>query len=141
MATVDEDLKAYLTADSATARQVGTRIYENHVPQTPQGQFNSAVPFLYFVRTGEETFDALDDAQGVAPNIVRFAVECIGRNVKESIAIAALVKARCHKAVKATMGSRTATLFCEDQSEDYVARSGAGDNGFHVSALQVEVFV
>lgn len=134
MATVDEDLKTYLQADTSIQRQVGTRVHENHVPMSP------VVPFLFFVRTGDETFDALDDSQGVAPNMVRFAVECVGRNIKESSALATLVKARCHKALKATMGSRTATSFCEDQADDYTPRAGGGDTGFHISALQVEVY-
>lgn len=133
MATVDEDLKAYIQTDSSVKAKVGTRIHENLVPPTP------VVPFIWFVRTGEETFDCLGDAQGTAPNIVRFSLECVGRNTKEAIAIAALIKARCHKVLNGTMGSRTATLFCENQSEDYEPKAG-GENHF-ISALQIEVYV
>lgn len=136
MPTVDEDLVTYLKADATVLRKCGGRIYENFAPPAPP------LPFIFFVRTGDETWDALDDAQGVAPNVIRFAVECIGQSLKDAWAIAAAVKARCHKAVKVTFGSRTGvTLWCEDQSDSYEPRAGGpGATGFHVAALQVEVF-
>ena len=136
MAAIDVDLRNYLLADSAIIRQVGTRIYENHVPQNI-----NTVPFIYFVRTGDETFDAINDPAGTTPNKYQFAVECIGRNISESRGLADLVKTH-HKEVKTTFGSRTASVvWIENQSDDYVARAGAGDSGFHTSALQMEVFV
>ncbi len=132
MATIDQDLKAYLGADAAIARVVGTRIHENYVPETP------IAPFIWFVRTGDETFDCLDDAAGDPPDKYIFALECVGRNIKEASALATLVKAK-HKALKPAFGSRTAQLvWIENQADGYEKVNAA--ERLHTSDLQVEVF-
>jgi len=134
MATVDADLKTYLQSDSAISAKVGTRIHENYVPETP------VVPFIWYVRAddGDEQFDCLDDAIGDPPDKVIFDLECCGRNIKEAAALATLVRTRCHKAVKATFGSRTATLFCQNQKDDYVKINAA--ERIFTSDMQLEVF-
>jgi hypothetical protein len=133
MATVDQDLKAYLQADASILRVTGGRIHENYVPETP------IKPYIWFVRTGDEGFDALDDPIGDPPDKFIFALECVGRNIKESSALATLVKNRCHKAVKPTFGSRTVGLvWCENQADGYEKVNVAEQS--HTSDLQVEVF-
>lgn len=135
MATVGDDLRTYLIGDSTILKRVGSRIFNSKVWE------NSVTPFIWFQRTGEESFDCITDAQGDAPDVTRFSLECVGKSEGDAEAIALAVKARCHKALKVTMGSRTATIFAEDQNDQYEPRPGGpGASGFHIAALAVEVY-
>lgn len=140
MAEVDENLKTFLQTDAAIARKVGIRVHENHVPMRPDGEFNTAVPFIYFVQTGEIRDDCLDDTVGADPTGYQFALEVVAQSLRDSRTIAGLVIDRLHLAT-GTFGSQTIQVAtCEGQSDDYQERSGATDRGFHTSAFQVEVY-
>lgn len=133
MATIDENLKAFLQADTSIAQRVAYRIHENHVPHKPK------LPFIFFVQTDDDDELCLDDAAGSGPFRYFFAVECISDSLRESRELARLVKSRLNKlAPGATFGATTVQgCFCESQKDDYEQR--VADTGFHVCALQCEV--
>ena len=135
MATIDEDLKAFLEADPAISAVVVDRICENHVPQAID------TPFIWFARTGDDDEYCLDDEPGSGPFRFQFSIECVDEDIGTSANLAALVKHRLNKvANKSSFGSTTVQgCWCENQSDDYISRAGGGDSGFHVSALSAEV--
>jgi len=138
VATVDENLLAFLKADSAIVRLVGARIHENKVPQDPQGDY------LWFALLDEEDEYCLDDADGAAPFRYRYAIECVGfsggaQNQRKSREIANAVKARVKNYNGAFGDSTVQGIFVEAVSEDYQPRNDLSDFGYHTRALTLEV--
>lgn len=135
MATIDENLRAYLLDDPTIAALVEDRICENRVPQNPD------LPFIWFVRSGDEDEYCLDDDPGTGPFRYTFAIECVDDDIGGTVTLSTLVKNRLNKVANgASFGDTTVQgCWCDHQNDDYIPRAGGGDTGFHVAALQAEV--
>jgi len=147
VATVDEDLKAFLQANAPLAAKIGSRIHENHVPMkvnplTGEITMTSQIPYVWFQQTGEVREDCVGDTVGTLPIAYEFAVEVVAQGIRDARTIGALIVNCLHLLTKTTFGSRTIqVVFCENQSDQYVPQNGAVGRGFHVTSYSVQVFL
>jgi hypothetical protein len=146
VATVDEDLKAFLQANAPLAAKIGSRIHENYVPMKvgPAGEITmlSQIPYIWFQQSGEVREDALSDTVGTLPIGYEFALVVVAQSIRDARTIGALVVNCLHLLTKATFGSRTIqVVFVEDQNDGYIPQNGAVGRGFHVTAYQVQVYL
>ena len=136
MADVAENLRSFLVADANTAAKVGTRIYQDSVPQA------KSFPFIWFQRTGTDNLRCLGETTNT-PFSHTFAVEVISDDIAQVNPLADLVRARLETAAagSSSFGAGTVSnVFCEDQADDYLPRGADLNSGEHVAALQVEVY-
>ena len=131
MATVAEDLIAYLLADSNVSG-VTTNIHYNNVPES------KGKPYIWIQLIGREVTRCLDG--GIGPETYFFLVEC----TSESMSTAKTLNGHCLTALDGftgTMGARTAAfVHAEDLDDDYETRQAFGDTGnLHVSAIQLQI--
>jgi len=136
VADVAENLRAFLVADANTAAKVGTRIYQDSVPQA------KSFPFIWFQRTGTDNLRCLGETTNT-PFSHTFAVEVISDDIAQVNPLADLVRARLETAAagSSSFGAGTVSnVFCEDQADDYLPRGADLNSGEHVAALQVEVY-
>lgn len=135
MADLAENLLAKFIATDAITSKVGRRVHQNKIPAVVEPR-----PFIYFARTGTEKATALDDSQGQVPFHESFAVECIGDTPAQANQLADAV--RTLDDFSGTMGTQTVKhLFVDDQDDDYAPVGAGSDQGRHVAALAVEVYV
>lgn len=140
MATVDENLKTFLLADSTVKRLSQGRICENHVPQGPNG--GPYLPYVFFYLSAESDDTALDDANGRTPNRTHFFVECYGQGISASRALGNAVRSRLDLYRGSAFGDQTAQgVFCASVGDDYEPRGAGADQGVHGAHYAVEVVV
>jgi hypothetical protein len=132
--TIDENLRAYLAADSTVRKLVGGRIHENHVPQPYVGDY------IWFAFAGGESERTLS-GDSAALFRVRFDLECIARSISQARRIAAAVFAALEGYARgATFGDTTLQgIFVEEQPDEYLPRGVLADSGLHVASKSVEV--
>lgn len=134
MATVGEDLIAYLVANSGVNNLVGNRVHANRVPET------SKYPLIWLARGGKQRDKDLEGQGGITRHL--FDLECISPQLEQSLDVADAVDSTdCLAGHRGTLGSRRVQgVFVEDQDEEYVPRGNADDEGLFVAALQVTIW-
>lgn len=132
MATLAENLKTFLLADTTVKQLVGSRVHYNHVPQ------GKGYPFIFYQQSGSSDDAALDDSPG-APFRLRFTVECIDTDLARCRTLVNRVQAITNKH-RGTVGAQTVqAIFAAEQDDEYVPRGIGSDDGEHVAALSLEV--
>ena len=132
MATVAEDLVAYILADGNVSG-VTTNIHYNYVPES------KSRPYVFIQQIGREVDGRCLDG-GIGPEKYQFIVEC----TSTSISTAKTLMGHCITALdgfSGTMGTRTAAYsHANDLDDDYQSRQDFGDsNNLHVAAMQLEI--
>lgn len=127
-------LRNYLLSSTSVAAEIGTRIYQNHVPE------NGAMPFVWFRRRGVEYLNCLGEVE-TKPWREFYDFECVAETMGGAEDVADAVRNRLHCA-KGSLGT-TATIYnwidVQDQREDYIPRNMQADEVLHVVSLDVEV--
>lgn len=144
MATVDENLIAFLMADAnspSVAKLCGGRIHQNYVPPGNNGT-SPTTPYVWFAKSDHSTEDALNDSAGTAPYHNVYDMECWAGTVREAVALKNALVARLHMA-RGTFGASTVQgVFVTGQGGDYQLK-GTGATGMaaanHGEALLVDV--
>lgn len=133
MATTEENLAAFLLADTAIAAAVGANgIAYNHVPQDDEA------PYIFFQQQGADDDVALNDSAGV-PTRARYAIECWARTPREAVSLKNVVHPRLHKH-RGTFGASTVKgIFAADVDDNYVPNGAGDDSGLHGSFFVAEV--
>lgn len=131
--TLDENLKAFLQADSSIAKLVGARISVNHVPEKP------LIPFVWIGKASADDEICLDDAAGSGPFRHFFDVEIYGQSIRQARQIEAAIYSRLHK-YRGSFGDSTIQgAFLSKQADSYIPRGTMGDTGLHAATLSAEV--
>jgi hypothetical protein len=144
MATVDENLIAFLLADTnspAVAKLCGGRIHQNYVPPGNNGM-SPTTPYVWFSKSDDSGEDAIDDAAGTVPFNSVYDLECWAATVREAIALKDAVRKRLHLA-RGTFGAGTVQgVYVTGQGGDYQLK-GTGATGMnavnHGEAMLVEI--
>lgn len=132
MATVTEDLIAFLTADATITNLVGQRVHANHVPE------KSTYPLVWLARSGKEKDTDLDGQGGLTRHL--YDIEAIGPDLGEAEDVAQAVDDRL-AGHRGTFGARTVQgVFLQDQDDEYVPRGTAGDDGLMTVAQQITIW-
>lgn len=129
---LEENLKAFLEADSQLRELVGNRVAYNHVPQT------SKIPYVYFQQTGSSDDSGIGDDAGL-PTRFQFTIECWHNTSFGAKTLGRRVHQILNKYRGALGDQSVQAIFAESQSDDYVPRGIMNDNGFHGSFLAAEV--
>jgi hypothetical protein len=141
MATVDENLIAFLAADATVAKLSGGRIHQNYVPPGNNGK-SPITPYIWFSKADDSGEDAIDDAAGTAPFNNVFDVECWAQTAREAVALKNAVSSR-FRLYRGAFGAGTVQgVFVTGQGGDYQLK-GTGATGMgaanHGEALLVEI--
>lgn len=134
MADVATRFRAFLLGDASIARKVGPRVHQNTVPA------QRAIPFVWFRRRTTGTTTTLDSSAGEAVANVTFDVEAVAINQTAADELAEAVRARCHCYRGAFDDGSVQAIFVEDQDEDYVPVTGAGDDGMNIATFLVQIW-
>jgi hypothetical protein len=130
-ATLGEDIRTWLLADTAIAAVVGGRVHQNKAGDRYLG------PYIWYGRATTQNEDALDDSAGTKPFSQIFDIESISDDIDEALSIADMLKAK-HLARGTFGGGKVQGVFVSDHADDYIPRGSNSDDGLHVAALQLE---
>lgn len=133
MATLEENLTAFLLADAPLAALVGDRVHAGHAEQEEDE------PYLIFFRAGTDDERTTDQTPGNEPFRNLFDVEIYGTDVAAVHAVAAAVKACCDCYVGTFGDSTVKAIFVEDHTDNYVPKNLDTDEVTHFAALQLEI--
>lgn len=132
MASVTEDLIAFLLSDADVTHLVGQRVHANHVPE------KSSYPHIWLARSGKEKDRDLDGQGGITRHL--FDLECISPDLGDAQDVADAVDDRL-AGHRGTFGTRRVQgVFLDDQDDDYIPRGTGGDDGLMVVAQQVTIW-
>lgn len=132
MASIGEDLIAFVIADSAIATLVDQRVHQNHMPE------QSSYPAVWLMRSGKEKDRDLDGQGGIVRHT--FDVEALSPDMDEAEELGDALENRL-AGHKGTFGARTVQgVFVDDADDDYIPRGNAGDDGISVVAQQVTIW-
>jgi len=135
MASVGEDFRSFLLADSAIAARVSTRVYQNEVSQE---EGSGVSDYIWYERSSIEQEDTLNMAVGQAAFRENLNVEAVSTTIDNAMDLADDLRG-LHGS-KGTFGNGSVlAVFVTDQSDDYVPLGDGGDEGRHVAALQFEI--
>jgi hypothetical protein len=134
MTTTGENLRTFLLADSAITDLVGAQgVYQNIAPAT------AAVPYVWFIRRGDEKAGALEGESGYAPLYEYFDLECWDDSVSGALALAAAVRARLDEHSGTFGDASIAWAEIGEQSDEYQFRNPAADEALSGAALDLEI--
>ena len=144
MATVDENLIAFLVADTnnpSVPKLCGGRIHQNYVPPGLNGK-SPMTPYVWFAKSDDSGEDALADSAGTEAYNNVFDLECWAATTPEAVALKNAVRKRLHLA-RGTFGASTVQgVFVAGQGGDYQL-TGTGATGMAAAnygeALLVDV--
>ena len=133
MPSIGEDLRTFLLADSDISSAVGAgRVYQNEAVENYVGTF------IWYARTDTEPLQTLDESAGTRPWTEWVDLECISESIDEAIDLGALIRTK--HATRGTFGAGTVSgLFINSQSDSYVPRGDASDDGLNVCAFAVQL--
>lgn len=132
MASVGEDLIAFLIDDPTVTNLVGRRVHANHVPQ------KSKYPLIWLARSGKEKDRDMDGQGGLTRHL--YDLECISPDLGEAEDVADAVDDRL-AGHRGTFGARTVQgVFIEDQDDEYIPRGTGGDDGLMTVAQQITIW-
>jgi len=133
MATIGEDLRTFLLADSDISTAVGaSRVYQNEAVENYVGSF------IWYQRSDTEPLQTLGESAGARPWAEFINVECISDDIDDAIDLGDLVRAK--HATRGTFGAGTVSgLFIGSQSDAYIPRGDASDDGLNVCAFSFQI--
>jgi len=136
MASLGEDFRTFLLADSAIAARVGTRVYQNEVQQEEGADVSD---YVWYERSNIEREDTLTMTVGERPYREFLNVEAVSTTIDDALDLADDLRA-LHGSGPGDFGDGTAqAVFVTDQSDDWVPRGDGGEEGRHIAALSFEV--
>lgn len=132
---IDEQLIAYLLADTGVSALVATRVHEGQVPQV------DTFPYVWLERHTKEQTGGLTPRETQLVE-QRFNVECVATSIASAQTLAEAVRASLHEKRGVLTGTEAAVqgVFVEDHSDDYLPRNSGEDEGLHIVSLDVSVF-
>lgn len=131
MATLEENLRTFLLADTTLKQLVGTRVYVNDLPQGKDD-------FAFLYQSGSADEAALDDSAG-APFRYRFVLECVSTSQGRMRSISNRAQAILNKHRGGLGDDNVQAIFAAEMDDDYVPRSVADTSAYKFASLQVEV--
>lgn len=132
MADTAENFRTFLLTDATITSLVGTRVFQNSVPQAKD------LPYIWFTRRRVAYLEVLGET-GATPYQEFFDVECVDDDVDGAIDLAEAVRAQVN-GHSGTMGTATYQwVNVQDQFEDYVPRNLDADEFLSIASLNVEV--
>ncbi len=135
MASVGEDFRTFLLAQSAIAARVGTRVFQNEVTQE---QGADVEDYIWFERASIEREQVLSAATGVRPFREFLNVEGVSTSIDDAMDLADDL--RKLDGSQGTFGSgQVLAVFVNEHSDDYIPRSDLSDTGRHVAVLTFQV--
>ena len=131
--TIGEDLRTFLLEDSSISTAVGgSRCYQNEAVE------NYAGTFIWYSRSDTEPLQTLDEAAGVRPWSEFIDLECISDSIDAAIDLGDLIRTK--HATRGTFGAGTVSgLFIGSQSDNYLPRGDASDDGLNICAFNLEI--
>ena len=124
MATLEENLRTFLLADSTVSSIVGGRVAYNHVPQADD------VPYVFFQMSGTVDDDGIGDSAG-APTRFQYDVECWADDPYTAKRLGLQVQTILNK-YRGTLGNQTVqAVFAQSASDGYTPKAIPADEGFH----------
>ncbi len=131
MATLTEDLRSLMRANSTISAKCATRVHYNVAPDSYTGSY------IWFTRSGTENEKHLSESGGNPfTHIFDVEVHSFDDDDTEDIA-AALHTLDGHRG---TIGTGTVQgVFVESQSDDYEPRGLGEDEGLHSALLRITV--
>lgn len=133
MATLDENLIAFVLADTSIKDKIGDRLHFGHVPQ------NTAFPRGLLTRAGSRLDGCLDDAAGTDPTRQTFTLEFQGTKLQDAEALMPLAIDRLN-CYRGAVGDVTVQgIFAEDWSSGHVSNTPGDDTGIFTASCPVEV--
>lgn len=134
MASIAENLLAFLKATPAISAIAGTRVHYSSVPQ------ETDYPYVWFQRRStEDIYGCMDDSPGQSPGLVTFDLECCSDNIHQAQSLADAVRSR-HRYRGAVGGQTVQVMFVEDQNDDYIPFN-MSEQGPHLCALNIEIYL
>ena len=133
MATVDENLIAFVIADTSIKAKIGDRMFHGHIPQ------NTLFPRIIITRTGTFLDGALDDAAGSDPNRETFTLEIQARDERDAETLRGLVVDRLN-CYRGSFGDTTCQgIFAADFASAHIPEGTGTDIGIWTVTGPVEV--
>ena len=131
--SIGVDLRTWLLDDAAIAAIVGDRVHQNTVPQD-----TGEAPYIYYsMSITDRTQDPDMNNPSPVPYRVQWDIECISRDIDESLNLAELVGAR--EQYRGSFGNGyVAGIFITSQNDEYQPRGISDDDGWHVSTLDLQ---
>jgi hypothetical protein len=138
---IADDLRAYLVAQADITAVVGTRIFEDEIPQTAisGGATGSAnnIPCIVLTNTATQNIASLDGASGLV--FESYEVECKSNGKAASNSLRGIVKPYLN-GYTGQMGSKTAlAVLIDDESVAVEEDVTGGDVDRYVSVLQITI--
>lgn len=126
-----EDFRTKLAATAGITAVVGTRIYQNFVPE------KAAKPFIVYGRNEKEIDTSLGGEKLLAKTTI--ALECVADDPDSAEDLADVVESTLH-ATSGTWGSSTIRgAFVAATDDDYVPFPRGSDLGGHVVSQNISV--
>lgn len=138
---LEDDLRTFVLADSGVQTYIASgsgRMFYNHVPMLPLEQ--QELDLILYYQTGGDSERCLDDAAGLDPFRMLFAIECMSRDIDRAKALYRAAWRRLNNK-GGSLGSGLSTvqgIFCEQPDDAFVAR-GMDDLGWENCAFIAEV--
>lgn len=131
MASTGENLRTFLLADNTVSALVGTRVYQNVVPET------AALPFVWFSRRGVEYLDVLGEEE--TPWKEFWDIECVDDDVDGAEDLTDAVRVALNDK-HGTFGADTVQwLAVRNQVDGYQARNPDADETLSICSLDLEI--
>lgn len=131
-ATLEENLAAFLKADTTLKNTVGGRVAYNHVPQLDE------IPYIFFQQTGTTDDSGIGDSAGL-PTRFQYTIECWDDDCLRAKATGRRAQQILNKYRGAFGDTTVQAIFADTQNDDYQPRGIMDDEGFHGAFLNVEV--
>ena len=139
MATLNENLRTFLLNIPELVAIVGTKVYEQHVPQRDDTTLTPDVPFVWFAQAGTDYVRTTNDPVGSPPFWVTFDIECVSDQIAQAINMANIIRAHS-ESYRGTFGDQTIQLLqVDDQDDNYVFRNPSADSGLSISSLSTTI--
>ena len=133
MPSIGEDLRTFLLADGGISTAVGgERCYQNEAVENYEGSY------IWYQRNDTEPLQPLDEAAGTRPWTEYLDIEAISESIDGAIDLGDLIRGK--HATRGTCGAGTVSgSFIQSQSDSYVPRGDASDDGLHVCAFSLQI--
>ena len=123
-----------LKANAAIAAVVGDEVYQNVVPEDKPG------PYIWFATSGQEQMETMGPDAQVLRHFVD--LECVSLDVDQALDLADTVRQQLGLTPAGSFGTgHIAGISVSDQTDEYVPRNPAADEGQTVAALSVELIL
>lgn len=138
MASIGEDLRAFLIGLPEMYALAADRVHQDHVPQTPLNPDGYFDRYVWFESAGIGREACLGQPQGTEPDWWEINLECIAPTGQEADALVDVMRGL--DGYRGQLGARqTQAMWVEDQTDDYIPRGLRTDVGSYVKAVSLEI--